>query len=159
MILCQLPTSFVGLETHCTCFRVTFFGCVLGNISVVVALHLQIEDIGFIAATAGRNELLVQHLQDVVAIFVQLLLDLLLVVSEERKVLAVLGLFLGLDAGDGSPSSSSGADSVFVGNRQEVSLINAELLIKVSDLFHVIEHVLESLSLFADLGKEDELVS
>ena len=61
---------------------------VLGDVSVVVTLHLEIEDVGFVVAGAAWDELLVEDLEDVFAVSVEFLLDLFLVVSQEWQVLA-----------------------------------------------------------------------
>ena len=78
---------------------VFFPDCVLGDISIVISLHLQVEDLGF-GVLLIVDQLAVQKVDDVVAEVRQLLLDLLLVVLQELEVgglVSVLGFLLLFD--------------------------------------------------------------
>ena len=155
----NLDGGLVGLEGTVGGLLVVVTGGVLSNVSVVVTLHLEVEDGGVGVVGGAGDQSLVEDLEDVVAELVKLGLDLALVVSQKREILGSLGLLLGLDGGKGSPGGSSGSDGVFVGDGKKVSLLDAELLLKESDLFHVFEHVLESLGLLTDFSHEDKFLS
>jgi len=71
--------------------------CVLGNISVVVSLHLEVEDVGLGVTLTLWDKLVVEDLENILAVGVELVLDSLLVLLEEVKVLGALGLLLSLD--------------------------------------------------------------
>jgi len=90
-------------------------GGVFRDVSVVITLHFEVEDLSFGIGSLG-DEAGVDEVEDFVAVFVELSLDLVLVASEEADILGSLLLFLLLDGGEGSPGSSSGADGIFEGN-------------------------------------------
>ena len=82
---------------------------ILTYVAVVVADHLDEEGLGL--TLAGLGEHLVQdHVDDSLAVVVQLTLDLLLVGAEGVTVFLVLGVLL--DGGDGAAGSALGADHV-----------------------------------------------
>merc|ERR1719217_1589380 len=108
-------------------FCSTFFGIsilVLCNITVIVSLHLLVEDLRLTAACLG-NELVIQKLQDGVANLVEFTLNFGAVLLCKLGVLLVaLGLLLLLHAGDNTPSSTAAANGILIGNRKEISLLD-----------------------------------
>jgi hypothetical protein len=70
-----------------------------------------------------------------------------------------LGFFLLFNRRNSSPSGTSGSNSILVGNRKEISFFDSEFLTGKDNLFHVVEHIFETFSLFGDLGHVDEFVS
>ena len=102
------------------------------------------------------DEVLINEGQDVVAELVELLFDFGPVLDDELGFVAFSGLSL-LDGGKGSPSRSSGSNGVFVSDGEEVSLFFGKIATEFDDLFHEIEHILESLSLFSELGLVDQV--
>ena len=149
----------VGIEGIVGGSLVLGVGGVLSNVSVVVASHLLVEDQGLGVVLGGRNELLVQEPDDLVADFVKLSLNLLLVFSEQADVGGSLGFLLGLDGRENAPGGSASSDGVFVGNAEKVALFNVKLVVTPDDFLHVLEHVVEALSLFANAGHVDVCLS
>jgi len=145
----------VGIEGTGRDGLVAITSCVFGHVSVVVALHLQVEDLSF-RVGGGGNEDVVEELEDVLAESFKFFFDLLLQCSEEWEILRSLGLFLLLNGADGSPGSSSGSNGVLESNGEEVSLFNAEFLAEAGNLLHVVKHVFESFGLLRELGEVDE---
>jgi len=85
-----------------------------------------VEDLGFTRLGLG-NQGLVQDVEDILADLLELRLDLLTVLADGRDMLVgALGLLLLLDGRDNAPGSTSSADDVLVGNRQEIALVNSE---------------------------------
>ena len=111
----------------------------LGQVSVVVALHLVVEDLAFFGGGVG-DEFLLEDLEDISADVEQFLLDLLSVLSDNRDSVA---LALLLDGRDHSPRSSSGADHVLVSDRKQVPFLNSELLRRRSHRLHVLNHLIK----------------
>lgn len=103
-------------------------------------LHLVVEDLGF-ARLSRRNQVLVENVEDVLADLPKLFLDLLTVFLDELDLsLIALGLFLLLDRRDDSPRGTAGTDDVLVGDGQEISLLDRELLVRRGNNFHVLNH-------------------
>jgi hypothetical protein len=82
---------------------------VLSDVAVVVADHLDEESFGLTVASLGEH-LLVDHVNDTLAVSGQLVLDLGFVVAESRGILGVLGVLL--NGGNSAASGSLGADEV-----------------------------------------------
>jgi len=149
----------VGFEGTLGDLLVEVGGGVFGDVSEIVTLHLKVEDLG-LGGGGLLDEVVVEQVQNVLTVLGELVLELLLVVLDEGEVSGVLALLLLLDGGDGSPGGTSGPDGVLVGDGEEVSLFDGQLVVEVEDdLLDVVEHVLESFGLFADLGHIDEFVS
>jgi hypothetical protein len=90
-------------------------------------VHLVVEYLR-LASLGLRNEELIEHVEDILADSLELILDLLAVLSDSADVLIrSLGLFLLLDGRDDAPRGTARADDVLVGHRQQISLIDAEL--------------------------------
>lgn len=112
----------------------------LGEITVVVTLHLVVEDLGF-TRLGRRNQVLVENLKDVIADLGQLSLDLLTVLLDKGNLrLVALGLFFLLDGGDDSPRRTAGSNDVLVGNRQKIPLLNRKLNVGRGNDLHVLDH-------------------
>lgn len=89
--------------------------------------HLRLARLGL------RNKRLVENVQDILAHFLELSLDLLAVVTDDGNVLGgSLGFFLLLDGGNDTPGSTAGTDNVFVGHREEIALVDGEFTIQLS---------------------------
>lgn len=104
-------------------------------------VHLVVEDLG-LAALRRRDQVLVKHLEDVLADLGQLHLDLDTVILNQRDLLLVaLGLLLLLDGRDDAPRGTAGADDVLVGDREQVPLLDGQLLVRGRDGLHVLDHL------------------
>lgn len=100
-----------------------------------------VEDLRLAALSRG-DEVAVKALEDVLADLGKLGLDLLTVLLNEGDLgLVALGLLLLLDRGDDSPRGTAGTDDVLVGDRQQVALLNGELLVCGGDGLHVLDHL------------------
>jgi hypothetical protein len=99
---------------------------------------------------------LVEDLEDVLADLGELGLDLLPVGLDHGDLgLVALRLLLLLDGGDDAPRRTASADDVLVSDREEVALLNGELLVGRGDGLHVLDHLLVALSLLGKLGEVD----
>lgn len=127
---------------------------VLSDVSVVVTLHLEEEDLS-LGGAGVLDEVVGEQVEDVAAVKVELSLDFLLLGDEQVKVSGSLGLLLLLDGGDGSPGGSARANSVLVGDGEKVAFLDGKLLTRLDDLLHGFEHILESLGLLGNLGEVD----
>ena len=113
----------------------------LGKVTVVVTLHLVVEDLR-LAALGGLDEVLIENLEDVIADLGKLGLDLLAVLLNQSDLgLVALGLLLLLDRGDDSPGSTAGTDDVLVSDGQEIPLLNGELNVGRGNDLHVLDHL------------------
>ena len=128
---------------------------VLGDVSVVVTDHLDEESLWLAVAGLGED-LLVDHLDDHLAVSGQLVLDGGLVGGEGVGVLGVLGVLL--DGGNGSAGSSLGRDEVLEGNGEEVALIGGNFsTLGIEDLGEEVNHVFEALGLLSNSSEENVL--
>lgn len=106
-----------------------------------MSAHLVVEDLG-LARLGGRNQVLVENLEDILADLGKLGLDLLAVLLDESDLGRVaLRLLLLLNRGDYSPRGTAGANDVLVGNGEEVSLLNGEVAVLRSNNLHVLNHL------------------
>ncbi len=102
--------------------------------------HLVVEHLA-LTSSSGRNEVLVKNIKDVLADLGELSLDLLPVTLDHSDLsLVTLALLFLLDRGDDSPRSTTSTDDVLVGDGEEVSLFDGELLVGRSDGLHVLDH-------------------
>lgn len=115
--------SRVGLESSLGNLFVQVVDGVLRNVSVVISLHLEVENLG-LRSGGLLDQLLIQQIKDILAVSGEFIFELLLVVLDQGQVSRSLGLFFLLNRRDSSPSSSSSSNGVLVGNRQKVSLFN-----------------------------------
>lgn len=73
------------------------------------------------------DEGFVENVQDILAHFLELSLDLLAVVTDDGNVLGgSLGFFLLLNRGNDAPGSTTGTDDVLVGDGEEIALVNGK---------------------------------
>mmetsp|Transcript_89519 Transcript_89519/g.253303 ORF Transcript_89519/g.253303 Transcript_89519/m.253303 type:complete len:206 (+) Transcript_89519:224-841(+) len=97
---------------------------VFGNVTIVVSLHLLIEDLR-LACRCLPNETVVQDGKDLLTDVIEFGFHLLAVLLRELCVLlvALAGLLL-LHAGDDAPRSAARTHGVLVGHRQEIAFFN-----------------------------------
>ena len=89
--------------------------------------HLVVEDLGLASLGLG-DEGLIENIEDILADLLELGLDLLAVVTDDRDVLLrALGLLLLLNGGDNTPRGTAGTDHVLVSNGEKVTLIDGKL--------------------------------
>ena len=119
----NLGGIFVGLEGVCLNLLkfVTFGG--LGNVSVVVADHLDKETLGFVL------ELLVENsgfnvLDDAFAVLLESFFNGGLVSQESFSILGILGVLL--NCRNCAPCGSLGGDQVLEGDGKKVTFISSE---------------------------------
>ena len=125
---------------------------VLSDVSVVVTDHLDEESLGLLSAVSVQDTG-VDHINDLLAVLHELLLDLLLVGEESSVELAVLGVLL--DGRDSAASSSLAGDEVLESDGKKVSLIGIDrATLDDEDLLEEVNHVFEALSLLGDTGEE-----
>mmetsp|Transcript_58860 Transcript_58860/g.127770 ORF Transcript_58860/g.127770 Transcript_58860/m.127770 type:complete len:252 (-) Transcript_58860:13-768(-) len=127
----------------------------LSEVSVVVTLHLVVEDLSFLGVRVG-DKLVLDNLKNIRADIYKLVFDLRLVVTDEAEALDLSFL---LDGGDYSPRRTAGADNVLVGNGKKVSLLDGKLLRLLGNSLHVINHLIESFSLLGQLGHVHKRIS
>jgi len=125
---------------------------VLSDVAVVVTDHLDEEGLGLTVAVLREN-VLVDDINDVLAVLGEGLLDFELVGGECGVVLLVLGVLL--DGGNGAAGGSLGGDQVLESHGEEVALIGGDVgALLLEDLGQEGDHVFESLGLFSNAGKE-----
>ncbi|BAT14387.1 Os11g0546750, partial [Oryza sativa Japonica Group] len=124
---------------------------------VVVALHLEVEDLG-LGGAGGGDEVGVEQGQDAVADAGELGLDLAPVGADGGGVGVVpAALLLLLDRRDDPPRRAAGADDVLVRHGQQVPLLHRELLPaggaprRARHALHVLHHLLVPLRLLRQL--------
>lgn len=79
------------------------------------------------------DEGFVENVQDILAHFLELSLDLLAVVTDDGNVLGgSLGFFLLLNRGNDAPGSTTGTDDVLVGDGEEIALVNGKFTTQLS---------------------------
>lgn len=137
----DLSGSLVGLQRGIGSALAAVANGELSQVTVVVTLHLVVEDLG-LAALSGLDEVLVQNLEDVIADLRQLGLDLLAVLLDQSDLgLVAFGFLLLFNRGDDSPRGTAGTNDVLVGDRQEIPLLNSELNIGRGNNLHVLNHL------------------
>jgi len=126
---------------------------VLSDVAVVVTDHLDEEGLGLTFAGLGEN-LRVDHVNNSLAVSLELLLDSGLVLEEGIGELGVLGVLL--DSGNGSASSSLGRDQVLEGNGEKVSLVRSDIgSLLGKDVLELVNHIIEALGLLSDTRQKD----
>jgi hypothetical protein len=136
-----------------------------------------IEDLG-LARLGLWDEGLIQDIEHILADFLELGLNLLTIITDGANMLVrALRFLLLLDRRDDAPRSTSGADHVLVGDREQVSFVDGEFSTKlfhvricsrekkhvapssgsltyVGDLLHVCDHFIIALGLLTEPGQE-----
>ena len=126
---------------------------VLSDVAVVVTDHLDKEGLGLTIAGLGED-LRVDHVDDSLAVVLELFLNAGLVSSEGVSELGVLGVLL--NSSNSAASSSLGGDEVLEGNGEEVSLIGGDIgSLLGEDVLELVDHIIETLSLLSNAGKEN----
>ena len=102
--------------------------------------HLVVKDLGL--ASLGRgDQVLVEHLEDIVADLSKFRLDLLAVLLDEGDLgLIPLGFLLLFDGGDNPPRRASRTNDILVCDGKQVSLLDSELNIGSRNDLHVLDH-------------------
>mmetsp|Transcript_2923 Transcript_2923/g.5010 ORF Transcript_2923/g.5010 Transcript_2923/m.5010 type:complete len:233 (+) Transcript_2923:722-1420(+) len=119
-VLCCL----VGKQRVLGCLFAICTGLELGQVAVVVALHLQVEDLALASGCSG-DEVLVKELQNAGTDVAQLLLHQLAVRADAlHVVLIALALLLLLYAANDPPRSPAGSDHILIRHRQQVALLH-----------------------------------
>merc|ERR1712000_280966 len=122
-----------------------------GKVTVIITLHLVIEDLGLASLSRG-DQVLVENVEDIFADLAELLLDCLTVFFDELDLrLIAFGFLLLFDGCDDSPGGTTSTDDVLVGNGEEISLFNRELLVCRSHNLHVLDHFFIALGLLSKL--------
>jgi len=116
----DLVSLVVGLEGRLLDLLEESVACVLSDVAVVVTDHLDEEGLGLTVAVLGQN-VLVDDLNDLLAVLGEGILDAGLVGGESGVVLLVLGVLL--DGGNSAAGSSLGGDKVLESDGEEVALI------------------------------------
>ena len=125
---------------------------VLSDVAVVVANHLDEEGLGLVGAGATEDTV-ADHVDDLLAVSAELLLDLSLVLHKCAIELGVLRVRL--DGRDGAAGSSLGGDEVLEGDREQVALVGVDLTtLGGKDLLKVVDHILVALGLLGDTSEE-----
>ena len=97
-----------------------------GEVAVVVALHLEVEDLG-LAGVCGRNEVFVKQVENVPTNTAELLFNGLSVLLIDCRVSVVtIVLFLVFNGRDDSPGGASRTNDILKRNRQKVPFLDAE---------------------------------
>jgi len=126
---------------------------VLGNVTIVVADHLDEEGLGLTVA-GFLEDVVGDHVDDALAVVAELLLDAGLVLGKGIGEFGVLGVLL--NGGNGAAGGALGADEVLEGNGEEVAFIGGDIgTLLLHDLLELVNHILEALSLFGHTGKEN----
>ena len=93
---------------------------VLSDVAVVVTDHLHEEGLSLVSAIALKDAV-VDHVNDLLAVSLKLLLDLRFVSEKCSVELGVLWVLL--DSGDGAAGGTLAADEVLEGDREEITFI------------------------------------
>lgn len=90
------------------------------------SLHLVVEHLGLASLSLG-NKGLVKNVEHILADSLQLIFDLLTVVTDDRNVLlGALGFLLLLDGGNDTPGGTAGTDHVLVRDGEKVTFIDSQ---------------------------------
>ena len=126
----------------------------LSKVSMVVTLHLVVKDLGLGVLGLGE-EVVGEDIKNIAADVFELCLNLGSVGLEKLEMVGgTLGLLLLLYGENDSPAGSSSADNVLVGDGKQISLVDSELLTGLGDVLHVVDHLVVSVSLLTEPGKE-----
>jgi len=130
----------------------------LGEVTMVITLHLVVEHLG-LPALGRRDEVLVENVENVFADLGELIFNLLTVLLDEGNLGGVsLGLLLLLDRSDYSPGGTAGTDDVLVGDGEKVTLLDSQVAVLGGDNLHVLNHLFVALGLLGELGQINGII-
>merc|ERR1712216_716777 len=135
-----VATSWASSYGACILCGLRFVGSIfeLGQVTMIVGLHLLVEDLG-LACGGLRDQISIQQIQNGFTDLVELFLNFLAVLLGILCIiLVVFGFFLLLHAGDDAPSSPAAAYCILVGHREKVALFHRKLVFCLAYLFHVL---------------------
>jgi hypothetical protein len=144
--------SLVGIEGGSARLLADITSLELREITVVVSLHFVVEDLGLLGSGVGDQRLL-DDSENVIADLNKFSLNLGLVVLDDGHLVGVSLLF---DGSHDSPRSTAGPDHVLVGDREQVALLDGQLLWLTGNILHVGDHFIESLGLFSQFSYEGD---
>ena len=116
--------GLVSIQSGSSGFLSCVSGLEFGEVSVVVTLHLVVENLGFLGGGV-RDKGFFDDAEDIVTDFDEFGFDLGLVVLDDFHLAAIALLF---DAGNDAPRCSSGSDNVLVSNAQQVAFFDGKFL-------------------------------
>lgn len=154
-------SSLVGGESIlCGLFAVVA-GLELGQIPLVIAPHLKIEDLGFAGGCRG-NEVGVEQAENASADRGELGLDLGTVITDSGNVLGVsAALLLLFDGGDDPPGGATGASGVLIGDGEKVALLRGEFTgtRERHETLHEVHHFVVALGLLSEFRQVQDLLA
>mmetsp|Transcript_72464 Transcript_72464/g.198542 ORF Transcript_72464/g.198542 Transcript_72464/m.198542 type:complete len:261 (+) Transcript_72464:279-1061(+) len=153
---CEARRGFRGLAVRLRgtggVFLLLFVLGELGEVAVVVGLHLEVEDAGLRAGRL-RDEEVVEQSEDILADVVELLLDVGLVGGHVWRVIRMLLDLLRLDRANDAERSAARADDILVRDGQQVALLERQVRLRAfGRVLHEGDHLLVSLRLLGELG-------
>mmetsp|Transcript_5563 Transcript_5563/g.10575 ORF Transcript_5563/g.10575 Transcript_5563/m.10575 type:complete len:232 (-) Transcript_5563:165-860(-) len=119
----------------------------LGEVTVIISLHLVIEHLGFFRSRV-RDETLLNDSEDIIANLNELGLDFRLVVLDDGLL---VGFSLLLNGGNNTPGSAAGSNHILVGDGEKVALFDGEFHGLLGYRLHIFDHFIEALSLLGEL--------
>ena len=129
---------------------------VLSDIAVVITDHFHEEGLGLVSAIRSLEHARVDHVNDLLAVSLKLLLDLRFVSEKCSVELGVLRVLL--DGGDGAAGGTLAADEVLEGDGEQVAFVGVDGAgLGDEDLLEEVDHVFEALGLLGDSGEENFL--
>ncbi len=146
-------SRLIGQQCALRCLFPLSAGLKLREVSVIVPLHLQVENSGF-PCGGGRNKMSIKNLQNTVTDSAQLLFHLGPVVFDDRDVfLVALALLLLFNGGNNPPRGPPRSNHVLVRHRQQVPLLHCKLsdVHSLGHLFHGLYHLIIPLRLLRKL--------
>lgn len=88
--------------------------------------HLVVKDLGLASLGLG-DEGLVKNVENILANSLQLIFNLLAVITDDGDMLlGALGFLLLFDGGDDTPGGTTGTDHILIRDREKVTFINSE---------------------------------
>lgn len=139
----------VGDKSGLRCLFAIVLRLELGEVSVVIAFHLEVEDFR-LAGGGGGDEVVVKKGEDRIADIAELLLDLVAILLDALYVVVVAFLLLLLlNGAHDAPGRTASANDVLVRHAEEVALLNTQLLIAyhLGHLIHLLHHLVVPLRL------------
>ena len=133
-------------------FEVSSLG-VLGNVTIVVTDLLEKEGL-WLAVTGLLEYVVIDHVNDALAVLAELLLDAGLVLGQGIGEFGVLWVLLVLlNETDFSAGETLGADEVLEGIGHKVALIASDIgTLLLHDFLEQVNHILEAFSFFGHTG-------